>query len=89
MKQIIAGYTGTAEHLSWLLHLLDRPKVEEEKSKTNLPKKEEDEEIITVTSALGVRMGTFLWHKDDLEVIRELSRKSKHSYIIIGNGIIK
>ena len=42
-----------------------------------------DERIITVTSALGALMGQFLWHADDLQVIKELEKNSRHCNIHI------
>lgn len=41
------------------------------------------ESVVTVTSALGSLMGQFLWPSDDLEVIRELGRRSKYTQVTV------
>ena len=40
-----------------------------------------DEVLVTVLSALGAYMGTFLWHKDNLELIDKLDKESKHCHL--------
>lgn len=43
----------------------------------------DDEATVKVFSALGAFMGQFQWHKDDLELIKEMSSRAKHSTLEI------